>query len=105
MIQQFHCSNGMVFAAADSYYASVDDVIDFLEQFRGMTFYHGASGDVAFRLDGNTIICESLDAQIQRAYDEGNHVGELVEAFFQSGEESTTETEWRHRITEKDQAA
>ena len=95
MIRSFICSNGIVFAAADAEFVSVDDVISFLEQFRGMSFWNGATGDVAFRFVNKTICCDSKERQLLEAYEVDGVVGEMVKAFFESKAEVAFEEEWR----------
>lgn len=90
MIDTLICSNGMTFSTTNSYAIPVDKLIDFLDQYRGITFYNAASGDVAFRVEGETLICDSQAAHISRAYDMGNGIGELAEVFFTSGFENET---------------
>ena len=97
MIRSFICSNGMVFAASDEEFVLVDDVIAFLEQFRGMSFWNGATGDVAFRFANKTVCCDSKEQQIAEAHEVGEAVGEMVEAFFNSNEAVGFEEEWRER--------
>ena len=82
MIRKFICKDGAVFAKSTSFDASVDEVIDFLEQYRGMRFWNGAAGDVAFRLDGGTICCDSADFTLEQAYTKSKNIGEQLEAFF-----------------------
>lgn len=96
MIRKITCSNGMVYAVSDNYDASVDEVIAFLEQFRGMRFWNGASGDVAFRLDNGCICCDSASYHAQSAYEVDEELGEIVDDFFYNSEvECITEEEWR----------
>lgn len=96
MIKQFTCSDGSIYAKAEGLDANVDEVIEFLEQFRGMRFWNGAAGDVAFRLDGEVVCCDSADFQIQCASEKDELLGEMICNFFYgSKEESTTEEEWR----------
>lgn len=96
MIKQFTCSDGSIYAKAEGFNATVDEVIEFLEQFRGMFFGNGATGDVAFRLDGDTICCDSADFQIQCASEKDELLGEMIcEFFYDSKEKSTTEEEQR----------
>ena len=86
MIRKFICKDGAVFAKSTSFDASVDEVIDFLEQYRGMRFWNGAAGEVVFRLDEGTICCDSADFILERAYMKSEHIGEQVELFFYNQE-------------------
>lgn len=98
MIRKLMCSNGMVFAKADGIEATVDEVIDFLEQFRGLRFWNGASGDVAFRLDNECVCCDSADFHVECASRVDEALGEMVcNFFFTSSIERITEEEWRTR--------
>ena len=98
MIKTFICDDGTVFAFSTGYDASVDEVIEFLEAYRGKRFWNGAAGDVTFRLDGETICCDSKDFQYEQAYEKSEEIEELLVDFMDSDEESTTESEWRARM-------
>ena len=96
MIRKITGSNGMVFAMSDNGDASIDEVIAFLEPFRGMRFRNGASGDVAFRLDNGYICCDSASYHVQYASEVDEQLGEIVNDFFYNSEvEHITEKEWR----------
>lgn len=95
MIQKFICTDGTVYAKATGSEATIDEVIEFLEQFRGMYFWNGATGDVAFRLDGNTICCDSAEYQVKCAAEKDNTLSEFIREFFNSDAEYGTEQQWR----------
>ena len=103
MIKKFICDDGTVFAFSTGYDASVDEVIEFLEAYRGKRFWNGATGDVTFRLDGETICCDSKDFQYEQAYEKDEEIEELLVNFMDSDEESTTESEWRARMEAEDE--
>ena len=101
MIKQFICNDGSIYAKADGYEATVDEVIEFLEQFRGMLFWNGAAGDVAFRLNGNVVCCDHADFQIECAREKNELLAEMVRDFFYASEEEyATEQEWRKEYDE-----
>ena len=102
MIKKFICDDGTVFAFSTGYDASVDEVIEFLEAYRGKRFWNGAAGDVTFRLDGETICCDSKEFQYEQAYEKSEEIEELLVDSMDSDEESTTESEWRARIEAED---
>lgn len=95
MIQKFICTDGTVYAKATGSEATIDEVIEFLEQFRGMRFWNGATGDVAFRLDGNTICCDSHNYNLICAEETDNALPNILNDFFDSDEEYGKEKEWR----------
>lgn len=96
MIRQFICNDGCIYAEADDHDATVDEVIAFLEQFRGKRFWNGAAGDVAFRFDGEVVCCDSADFQIQCACEKDELLGEMIFDFFNGSEqEFITEEEYR----------
>lgn len=98
MIKKFVCDDGDVFAFSTGYDASVDEVIEFLEAYRGKRFWNGAAGDVAFRLAGDTICCDTEEYQYSQAYEKSEEIEELLADFMESDEECTTESEWRARL-------
>ena len=96
MIKQFFCKDGSIYAKAEGNEVTVDELIEFLEQFRGKLFWNGASGDVAFRIEGNIVCCDSADFNIQHAYEKDDFLGEMICTFlYCSDEESVIEEEWR----------
>lgn len=58
----FTCSNGKIIVAAGTE-ASVDEIIAFLEQHRGKTFYNGGAEGLAFCIDPvkNTVSCDEMN--------------------------------------------
>lgn len=60
MVKKYVCKDGTVYAGAD-YYLPVEELIEFLEQFRGKLFYNGAAESLGFRIDGEHVWCDTLD--------------------------------------------
>lgn len=69
MIQKFLCADGTVFGIPDDDNVLVDEVIAFLEPYRGKRFWNGATGNFAFRLEDGTVYCDDKDWQIEYAND------------------------------------
>jgi hypothetical protein len=104
MIRQFVCNDGSVYAKADGYEATVDEVIEFLKQFRGKLFWNGAAGDVAFRLDDGIVCCDHTDFLIECAEEKDEALAEMIGYFFyNTDEEYATEENWRKDFEENDE--
>lgn len=86
-MKQFIHESGVVFATASSMCPSVDEVIKFLEQFRGKRFLNGAAGEVAFYVDGENVICDTENYVIEHAGDISEDLADQVQACFDSDEE------------------
>ena len=96
MLKRFFCKDGTVFARSTSSDASVDEIIDFLEAYRGMRFWNGAAGNIAFRVVDGVVCCDSEEYTVTQAYIKSQTIGEQVEDLFyyyscESREEQTYE--------------
>ena len=94
MIQKFTCTDGTVFVVPVGDEILVDEVIALLEPFRGKRFWNGATEDLAFRLEDDTIYCDSKVIRIAWAYEKDGLIGKLLELFLASDDEYGTEEEW-----------
>jgi hypothetical protein len=97
MIQKFTCTDGTVFVVPVGDKILVDEVIALLEPFRGKRFWNGATEDLAFRLEDDTIYCDSKLFQIECAYEKDGLIGKLLELFLASDDEYGTEEDWLER--------
>lgn len=86
-MKQFIHESGAVFATPSSMCPSVDEVIKFLEQFRGKRFLNGAAGEVAFYVDGDNVVCDTESYVIEHAGDISEELADQVSACFDSDEE------------------
>ena len=97
MFQKFTSNKGNIYAMSTDYVTSVDEMIAFLEQYRGMKFFVGATEDLALIISDGYVSCESFSYMRSQADEENKHLEEMICDFFCSGEEYGTEEEWRKR--------
>ncbi len=55
--------DGPIFAEgkSDRRFLTVDEVIEFLEPFRGLKFYNSATENTSFRVKDGVVACDELD--------------------------------------------
>jgi hypothetical protein len=101
MFQKFISKKGTSFILAPCS-MTVDELIGFLEQYRGLQFFMGAAEDLAFIATDTGISCESFDYLCEWAQEESQHLEEIIRDFFYSDDEIGTEEEWRNRYEYND---
>lgn len=69
MIKQFKCPDGTILGCSDKTEITVDELIEFLEQHRGKKFWNGAAEDTSFRVQGDTVSCDTSKFFVEEAYD------------------------------------
>ena len=75
MFQKFISKKGTSFILAPCS-MTVDELIGFLEQYRGLQFFMGAAEDLAFIATDTGISCESFDYLCEWAQEESQHLEE-----------------------------
>ena len=70
MIKKYVCKDGTVYANADEWMVDVDELIEFLEPFRGKKFYNGAVENLGFRVNAEQIWCDEMDYILGKIDDE-----------------------------------
>lgn len=102
MMQKFTCVDGTVYAIPEDQYILVDELIDFLEPYRGKLFWNGATEQFSFRVDEDMVVCDEQNFQLGCVSEDDEELFEAIELFLESGNEYGTEEEWRKMCIEED---
>lgn len=97
MFQKFTSKKGNVYVKSTDYITTVDEMIAFLEQYRGMQFYVGATEHLAFLISNGFVSCDDCSYVMSRAYEESMHLEEMLCDFFDTDDECGAEEDWRKR--------
>ena len=96
MFKKFTSKEGTSYILSTNAGMLVDELITFLEQYRGLKFFMGAAENLAFVATDEGISCESYETLREWATEENEHLWEMMRDFFcYSDDEIGTEVEWR----------
>ncbi len=87
MLKILEAVDGTVYASTKgrSQVLTVDEVIEFLEDYRGMEFYNGAAEDTSFRVQHGMVACDRLDFWTSELED--SEYAERIEDWFDTDEQ------------------
>lgn len=78
MFQKFINKKGQIYVLSTDYVTTVDEMIAFLEQYRGMRYYVGAVEDLSFLISDGTVHCDSSSYLISLDSDEDMDWDEIL---------------------------